>query len=195
MYAIRKTVQEGSLMPLLELLIFARGFKATDAKDKVYALLGIASDADLLQIKPDYTVELETAYRTMAASMAARKPRLDILNIPRLTPPISRLELHQHEFNLPSWVPDWSIGDSTREILPFIPLLEDMQDSIGTTGIGYPHHNADGSSGAATHDPFSNEEMLGVSGFSLGSIVAVGPEHTFVQDENRYFDPLIDAHA
>jgi hypothetical protein len=41
--------------PLLNLLHMSSYFACTDPRDRVYALLGLASDLDLLKIQPDYT--------------------------------------------------------------------------------------------------------------------------------------------
>ncbi|KAN0088998.1 HET domain containing protein [Hyaloscypha variabilis] len=95
--------------PLLRLLSEARNSYATDARDKVYALLGLASDVDSLSLLPDYSQDASEVYTRMVKSWIQRDRNLDILsavedNRCRVRP------------GLPSWVPDW---DAHVPTLPF----------------------------------------------------------------------------
>jgi hypothetical protein len=71
---------------------------ATDPRDRVYALLGIANDAAAKDIVADYTLPCEQAY-IMTARVLLQHGHDDILSLCR-----TRGECK----NLPSWVPDWS---------------------------------------------------------------------------------------
>ncbi|KAF2247117.1 HET-domain-containing protein [Trematosphaeria pertusa] len=75
--------------------------KSTDPRDKVFALLGIASDREellSLGLYPDYTKSFKETYKiTMVALL--RQGHVSLLSMcqtPKLIP------------ELPSWVPDWS---------------------------------------------------------------------------------------
>jgi hypothetical protein len=71
---------------------------ATDPRDRVYALLGIANDAVAKDIVANYTLPCEQAY-IMTARALLQHGHDDILSLCR-----TRGECK----NLPSWVPDWS---------------------------------------------------------------------------------------
>lgn len=72
--------------------------QATDDRDRVYALLGIANDAAATHIKADYTLSCEDAY-TAAARVLLQHNHDDILSLCR-TRDVCK--------DIPSWVPDWS---------------------------------------------------------------------------------------
>jgi hypothetical protein len=77
-----------------------RTIGATDPRDCVYALLGIANDEAAKDIVADYTLSCEQAY-IMTARALLRHGHDDTLSLCRKRDP-SR--------NLPSWVPDWCAG-------------------------------------------------------------------------------------
>ena len=71
---------------------------ATDPRDRVYALLGIANDQAAKEIVADYTLSCEQAY-IMTARALLKHGYDDILSCCRIR---GKCE------GLPSWVPDWS---------------------------------------------------------------------------------------
>lgn len=89
----------GSMEDLL-LSVFRLG--ATDPRDRVFALIGLAKDSRLLGLYPNYSktyseVCIETAWRLL------RQLGLRILTQSR------GLRLTDSNHDLPSWVPDWSL--------------------------------------------------------------------------------------
>ncbi|KAH7336533.1 heterokaryon incompatibility protein-domain-containing protein [Rhexocercosporidium sp. MPI-PUGE-AT-0058] len=74
--------------------------KCEDPRDKIYALLGLA-DGFSDYIVPDYTLSVAELYTKFAKGSITISGRLDIIamNKPRI----------RSRFNLPSWVPDWSV--------------------------------------------------------------------------------------
>src|SRR5437588_765221 len=62
MQEMREKFQDGNPSPLMLLVHFTRMFKSTDARDKIFALLGIAGDAGQLPFKPDYQDSIETVF-------------------------------------------------------------------------------------------------------------------------------------
>lgn len=94
-------LEKGAYMCLrmLDLLSFSRGFYATDFRDKIYAVRGLASDQDQFPL-PDYTLSLEATYESYAKALVQQGLGLDC---------IQRAGFGRTERDLPSWVPDWSI--------------------------------------------------------------------------------------
>lgn len=71
--------------------------EASDPRDIVYALMGVASDAASLEIAPDYRKSVSQVYTEATKAMMAHYPqyRLEYCSFPKKHP------------GLPSWVPDW----------------------------------------------------------------------------------------
>jgi hypothetical protein len=85
-----------------------RYFEATNERDKVYALCGLATDSgpEGLNIVPDYGLSVPYIYKSVAIKILIKTQTLDLLSMPRVAGPTSA--------NLPSWVPDWSVWDFSR---------------------------------------------------------------------------------
>lgn len=71
-------------------------FFATDPRDKVFALLGLAHESDRMEIVPDYSKKLEQVYAELAVYLISKNINMIYFNTN------SPNEDH------PSWVPDWS---------------------------------------------------------------------------------------
>lgn len=80
----------------------ARTLKCADPRDKVYAVLGIASNSQ--QVKPDYTLSEYQVYRQLATAQIENGD-LDFL---------SYCDLDSREVAGPTWVPDWSSEWTTQ---------------------------------------------------------------------------------
>jgi hypothetical protein len=87
-------------MNLLELLRIGSNFECKDIRDKVYALLGLASNT--LEIEPDYDKSEAKVLTDTARRILRTSSNLDLLNHVGYT----------KEIKLPSWVPDWSLPKS-----------------------------------------------------------------------------------
>ncbi|PSS25238.1 hypothetical protein M430DRAFT_133506 [Amorphotheca resinae ATCC 22711] len=98
---IRRSIQRGSAPALLQLLKNYRDREATDPRDKVYALLGIAGDVSLYAIIPDYQIPFEEVYKATALQLILMYRSLEVLN---LTLGLSKSS------DLPSWTPDWRVS-------------------------------------------------------------------------------------
>ncbi|KAM0542824.1 hypothetical protein ACHAO7_009765 [Fusarium culmorum] len=104
-----------SLWPLDALLSCTQiKFNATNQRDKVYAVLGIAAECENSAevpeaLRPDYSLETEEMYQRVARFFLERNGSLAILTRARGTAgSLSRKQrLHDLE-KLPSWAPDWS---------------------------------------------------------------------------------------
>jgi hypothetical protein len=73
--------------------------EATDPRDRIYGLLGLATGDEVGLVKPDYTRSLEEVFYSTAVATIQRSKNLDIL---------SQL-CGERKLTLPSFVPDVSI--------------------------------------------------------------------------------------
>ena len=75
--------------------------KATDPRDKIYGLLGLADDRDRLKefgIQPDYTQSCRDLYISVAVALL-QQGHISALSL---------IQFPKAQAGLPSWVPDWS---------------------------------------------------------------------------------------
>jgi hypothetical protein len=79
------------------LLVQMRWCKATDPRDKVYGLLGLATRTGSLVA--DYSKDVSTVYMETARALIAEHETLEILSIEKCSTSV---------IDLPSWAPDWS---------------------------------------------------------------------------------------
>ena len=180
----RSCIQQQRPPSLLELLTVTRGLAATDPRDKIYALLGIATGAGS-DIVPDYTVSVEELYMDLTRRLLCAKTDefyLDILNVPRQTKISLASETTRR---LPSWVPDWR-AKVTGEHHPFFPstfsALPVNPGSASSAQFVFfrnfaaapMHSNLDGES-----DVFIRGDKLRLRCVTLSSVKSVGPEHEF----------------
>jgi hypothetical protein len=84
--------------PLLGQLTVTHMLQATDPRDKLFALLGIATDAHDLKIRADYSKSLRDVCIQLSTALLAR----DGLSY------LSLVSLPWYQSSTPSWVPDWS---------------------------------------------------------------------------------------
>ena len=97
-YRRARSVQRSS--PLVRLLVLSRQAQATDPRDKVYGLRGLASDGEILIPFPDYGNPASMVFQEMTRSILTITGQLAILalrSINRRTTDLS-----------PTWVPDWA---------------------------------------------------------------------------------------
>lgn len=97
---------------LLELAELFRSNAATDPRDKIYALLGLASalktDRFASRIDADYIINTRDLFVGFARLVISGPSALRLLR--------NVHDLGEQSFNLPSWVPDWSISLRVRPL-------------------------------------------------------------------------------
>ncbi len=115
---------------LLQICVQYRHFLATDPRDKIFALSGLSWDVNhLLKIVSDYHANVCTVYTQIAVATIRAYRNLDILSVPRISA--------TNEHNLPTWIPDWSVSDSTATLLPRA-LTDDRFHFMGADGSSIP---------------------------------------------------------
>ncbi|KAG6365473.1 hypothetical protein INS49_007084 [Diaporthe citri] len=105
-------------MSLAKCLQYTRDYEATDMRDKLYALLGVASDISPEDIVPDYTKSTRTVFLDLVHFLATRRRSLDIISAgrhlrPSTTPARSQL---QPGDKTPSWLADWHVSQGLRPL-------------------------------------------------------------------------------
>lgn len=91
---------KSDFLRMADLLPSLRGFKATDPRDKLYALIPTSLDGfDLLDV--DYSLSVREVYTNAALSFMRHHRNLDVLG--HCTKPEQN-----SQFELPSWVPNWT---------------------------------------------------------------------------------------
>jgi hypothetical protein len=130
--------------------------KASDSKDKVYGLIGLATDAKELGILPDYTKTCAQVYTEVALKLMQHGH----------TSILSFCQLPKAMQGLPSWVPDLSI-----------PLEYQLQHSqIGKDPELTPEFYASGKSRAVIQSSLTaeNKSVLTLTGLLLDDVHAIG---------------------
>lgn len=96
-------------MTLLDLLARSRRFQATDPRDKIYGLLGLASaNSGEFVMKPDYTISVRDCYKRAALALITDSRSLEIFNLPAW--------YFCTGSSLPSWVPDFQQSPDAVEM-------------------------------------------------------------------------------
>jgi len=110
-----------------------RSFQATDPRDKVFALLGIAADTKALGLHPDYRKSCEEVYTDLARTLI-QNGYIELLSLCEFPKQISSLQ---------SWVPDWSC-DNYRSPLQqrsldrsAQPLTTILEPRFSASGMNY----------------------------------------------------------
>ncbi|EPE30305.1 hypothetical protein GLAREA_13028 [Glarea lozoyensis ATCC 20868] len=96
----RQQFARSSSQKMSDLLLQHRGLKASDPRDNVYALLGLASDMSKSKFLPDYSKSISEVYKRLTREIVVKRKNLAIIcaSQPSAT----------SRSGLPSWAPDWS---------------------------------------------------------------------------------------
>jgi hypothetical protein len=93
---------------LLQQLHDTRLSRATDPRDKVYALIGLLSPEDKMNVLVDYSESVASVYNRTAVAIMRRERSLRALSAVQ---PVDHKQCRQYgpqSDEMPSWVPDWS---------------------------------------------------------------------------------------
>ncbi|KAH7111216.1 HET domain-containing protein [Dactylonectria macrodidyma] len=166
----------------LDALLVATSAKshATDQRDKVYGLLGLATEcqdpgATPPQLRVDYSSTVPEVYEKVASFLVHKYKSLAILTRTRgLEGDICRTQ-RKHDFSmLPSWVPDWSdFTVSEREVAKSLSWLFHSGTSDPDT-LGFPDHYEAAGKLPARLTP-SDPVVLRLGGLITDNIVSVTP--------------------
>lgn len=165
---------------LLRLLCQARSSYATDARDKIFALAGLAADASKIGLILSYNLDVGTIYTDLAKRMITGHDGLDLLTA-------CQDDALGDTRGLPSWVPDWEIHPWATPFMllnqwerrqPILPgattdecFVSDDPHALTVSGVVYDvvdhtsdtcldHFKLAGGVNAADHARFAEGRML-----------------------------------
>ncbi|KAL9579730.1 MAG: hypothetical protein Q9212_004932 [Teloschistes hypoglaucus] len=87
-------------------------FKATNPRDKLYAVMGFCDDCADARLRPNYDTDVEDIYRVWTTVLLER-PHEHALPLP-----MAGVGLRRSQPKLPSWVPDYSLGSYEVQATP-----------------------------------------------------------------------------
>lgn len=151
-----------AVTPLSMLLSECSSFEATNARDKVYALLGLIIDGKALLVRerlsPDYSKSVADVMKSAARYLAQRRSIFDSLSNVGIG-----LHTGKGTEGLPSWVPDWAAPPICAPL--HIPRSPELKTSAYQASRGALPYLAWG----------AEEDSLVSSGGCIDRIVEVGP--------------------
>ncbi|KAK3317049.1 heterokaryon incompatibility protein-domain-containing protein [Apodospora peruviana] len=159
-----------TLFVLLRKLYVARDTGAKQHRDRVYGLLGLAVDTDLLGVKPDYMTTETGVILTGVARAIVSTGRVDLLCFTqgpkRILNYRSDGTVAENSERLPTWVPDWRPG--LRE--SYYKIHENTDSHVFNACGG------DSQVEVATDGKMSSELVLGLGGYTIDTIEEVAPD-------------------
>lgn len=149
LYTSKSEQETGTPLPLVNELQRHRRRIATDPRDKIFALLGLASDVGTgpgcLDIRVDYCSSTKDLYRDTAMKILIRDQNLDIVALAgkHVTHNVQGTN-GQRTAGLPSWVPDWQDLDATSSLQGFElgyvrRIWDDQADVLAAQSIDSPY--------------------------------------------------------
>jgi hypothetical protein len=99
--SIRKSLESGHEVKLLDLLNRTVLLKATDIRDKMYGLLGLTSDGPDVIPSPNYGLTVEAVVNNTVRAVAISEKTLDVL--------AAKMAFEEPRQNSPSWHPPWEL--------------------------------------------------------------------------------------
>ncbi|RBR26146.1 uncharacterized protein FIESC28_01037 [Fusarium coffeatum] len=157
-------------------------FQATDQRDKIYGLLGLAAECHGTmglpeELKADYSLEVTDLYQRVARFLMEQSQSLAMLTRAKGLPGTETRENRQHDLALPSWCPDWSdfhsynLGISTS--LSWIHYPKGASPAV----LGFPHqYKASGDSKlewASGENSPEDKSILEIDGFKADRVHGV----------------------
>lgn len=159
----------------LDVLLFdtSHKFQATDQRDKIFGLLGLAAETnDVLNIpeamRPDYHLDVEVVYRKTALFLLQQKHSLAIMT--RTSGGCGSLMRNQRVHNLrnlPTWVPDWSdFATRATPSLSWVSYSSTREPAV----LQFPQHYLASSGLPAKFLVTTNDTTLKVAGILVDQV-------------------------
>ncbi|CAI6335676.1 unnamed protein product [Periconia digitata] len=161
-------------LSMIELVCRARDFQATDPRDKVFALIGLANDSPA--IRPDYTKTKIHVYTDFARTIISQTGNLDILSA------VDTFTSRSNPRTTPSWMPDLDVSIATIRGLGF---PRKYNASFSTTATLHHAHAAN-----PPPDPTVPPQPLRLTGFEIDVLTpTISPLLSLSKDLRLYIGP------
>ncbi|KAF2673832.1 HET-domain-containing protein [Microthyrium microscopicum] len=164
----KEEVALGITPQLLQLVARAGATLATDSRDKVFALIGLAEERGEAGVlgTPDYLLPAEEVYKRFVVDHIARYGNLDVLSV------VHRTAEDSTDASMPTWVPDLSELSTSDPITRLDKVvLEDHPNVLFTPDV--PQFAA--TRGSTTIlQPTTNPAILQLRGTRIDTITSVG---------------------
>lgn len=157
----RKVDETNPPYTLLELLNQHRDCEATDPRDKVYGLLGLAGDVNTIGIVPSYEEEARDIFINLFQRHVAYSESLDMMCAVRWP---------KNFTNLPSWVPDWS----TDQLVPGICINDRYVGGNAFPGSPIAHFEKYAAAGNTKPAVSFSENTMSIKCIRVGKVEALG---------------------
>lgn len=157
------------------LCVTSMKFRASDQRDKVYGLLGLASetqDSDAPPaLRPDYGLSVQQLFRNVAMFLFQRQLNLATLTRVSGTHSLCRRQRRYTFDGMPSWIPDWSdfnvLESEIPKPLPWVLHNSDLKPPV----LGFPKHFKAAADLPIKLHPSEDEQLLQVHGLTVDSVV------------------------
>jgi hypothetical protein len=185
------------MWPLEALLSITQNkFHATDQRDKIYGLLGLAIEAqDPLKLpdplRPDYDSDATEIYLRVARFLIEKSGSLGLLTRAYGTRRSLLRGQKKQDMKLPSWCPDWSdLSVSIRELAKSLSWVHFL-DTTRPAYLGFPEqYFASAGLKLKPHNVADNSTFR-LSGVVLDRVIRVAPfnaDNLSKQDSDKAFE-------
>ncbi|KAI6080438.1 HET domain-containing protein [Hypoxylon rubiginosum] len=167
-------------------------FHAKDQRDKVFGLLGIATESqDPLNLphalRPNYNVDVTEVYCRVARLLLTQSRSTAMLTRAQGINDILTKRQREYDLNLPSWTPDWSdFRGYDREVRTIFSWIH-YSDPSKPIFLGFPKHYNASSGIEAKFYPVTNSAALRLSGLKVDKVVYTIPFNTVNISKKRDF--------
>jgi hypothetical protein len=182
---LKRELPERTTNNLLQLAHTYRGLMASNPRDKLYGLLGLAEDMDF---GPEYQLSVRGVYGRFVEACIKRSKTLDVLSF------VSPTFRNTHSF--PSWIPDWTCAFGKNTLIDDRFLDKDRPfrasgDSVAECQTLFSFKQADHASLSTENDDFNGFEFCSVSGFITDTIAYLGHPVVDIESIKSLQTPLI----
>ncbi|EMD93593.1 hypothetical protein COCHEDRAFT_1212288 [Bipolaris maydis C5] len=181
--------------PLVALMSITQNkFHATDQRDKIYALLGLAAETPR-EILPDYSLDIKQAYQKVTRYFLEHDGSLSIFTRSHGTNgSLSKRRRKDHFEDFPSWLPNWSdfaVDDSNiRKSFSWLHYSDNKKPVC----LGFPeHYVAAGNLSLKVHVT-EDSDVLCLDGMrvdKISQITSMSDEKILRSDFDRNFASII----